>query len=669
FKAGIRRGATPLEAGISARNVTLDFAKAGTTAHALNRYIAFFNANIRGWDTMITNFKENPVRTALKVFGGITLPSILLYYANRDDERWKELPQWQKDLFWIVLTEDRIIRIPKPFELGIIFGSGPERFLEWLDERDPKLMKDMMLNIAEAGSPGWLPTAILPIIENLTNHSFFRDRPLVPPSRQQMPPELQYTRYTGETTKKVGEMLKVSPAKVENLINGWTGGLGRYATGVLDRVLKETGISPNIPEPSDTLADKPVLKAFVVRNPFGSAGKSVNEFYELLEEYGEGEKFLKEMLSLNEQKRFDDFKSKHPELLFFSDFGKDIAYSASARYLRKVARELSALRKKEDEIFKSKDFTSAEKRRLIDEIDKVRFEVARRALKLFPAEEPLVLQKVLSDADNRLGEVLGDVPPLSREKPKIYDTKKLNTEYSRDLEAVEPEDLEGKNVPGTVFSWFEKEDSEKVQVTKPNMAIYKINADPEKGDTFEDYVEQWKEIREVTDPAVSIFADMVTKYNVPAIFQGLNIEMAREGFDAKFGAGYASGTIIVGKSNDPHAFAHELAHYAHERLLSESDKGGFQESLKAFIRQPAENVPDSEWERYKQAYNMSRVKGSSAEGLTKEIGWEIYAELYAFSDGDVQKIPETFRSFFTSLIDPKAQRMTSRELQSWVEGK
>ncbi|KKN29851.1 hypothetical protein LCGC14_0839800, partial [marine sediment metagenome] len=480
FKGGTRRGAVPLEAGFSARSVSLDFAQAGTTARAVNRLIAFFNANIRGWGRMISSFKEHPTRTAFKVFVGITLPSILLYLANRDDPRWKEIPQWQKDLFWIVMTEDTIYRIPKPFELGIIFGSMPERFLEWLDNKDPEMLTEVMLNMAEAGSPGYIPTALLPIIENLANFSFFRGRSIVPASRKQMPPELQYTRWTGEFSKKVGELLNFSPAKIDNLINGWTGGLGRYATDILSGILKGTGISPDIPEPSPTQADIPVLKAFVVRNPFGSSSESVTTFYDKLEEYTQGEKFLKEMLSLGDIAKFEKFKASHPDLLFFHDFENDVAYSASARYLRKVARELSALRKKEDEIFKSKTMTSAEKRSLIDEIDKVRFEVARRALTLFPAEEPIILEKQLSEVDNKLGELIDDVPLLSLEEPDFYTTKKLSSDYSNILEAVPSGDIvDKKGVPKTVNAWYEKEQSESIQLSFVNTPIYRVDTDKE----------------------------------------------------------------------------------------------------------------------------------------------------------------------------------------------
>ncbi len=500
FKKGIARGVTPIKAGLSAREVTLDFAKAGTTAHALNRYIPFFNANIRGWDKMITSFQEHPVRTSTKVFLGITLPSLLLYLVNRDDPRWDEIPQWQKDLFWIVMTEDNIFRIPKPFELGILFGSVPERFLEWLDKRDPELLKDVLLSAVEAGSPGFIPQALLPIIENLTNFNFFLGREIVPPSRQDLPPELQYTRYTSSVSKKVGELINVSPAKIDNLIREWTGGLGRYALNILDAILEGTGISPKMVKPSPTLADIPVLKAFVVRDPFGSQNESVNRFYDKLEEYQENENALKEFLKTGDIIKFNSLKEKHPELLFFNDFDTGKGYSASARYLRRVARDLSELRKKQDLVFKSTTLSADEKREKIDEIDRLKVGVAKRALALFPADEPIIIEKQLFDASNQLGNVLDDVPLLSREKPDIYDMRKLSSDYKGTLEGVALEDLEGKKIPKTVPAWYEKEESLASLKEFPSIALIKINNDPKKGFILEDFISQWQERLLITDP-------------------------------------------------------------------------------------------------------------------------------------------------------------------------
>lgn len=394
FRLGVRRGVSPLAAGFSSREVSLDFAKMGTTARAVNTITAFFNANIRGWTRMINSFRDQPVRTSFKVFTGITLPSILLYYANRNDPRWDEIPQWQKDLFWIVMTKDNIYRIPKPFELGIIFGSIPERFLEFLDQKDPDMLLESMRNALEAGSPGFIPTAILPLIENITNYSFFRERPIVPESRKAMPPELQYGGYTSETAKLIGDWVNYSPAKIDNLMNGYTGGLGRYATNVLDAILKGTGVSSDIPEPSPTLAEAPVIKAFVVRDPYGSSSESVDKFYKRLEEYQRHEKYLKEMLKLGEQEKFEAYKAKHPEvLLFYDDQYKD-HYSASARYLRRVARQLSEIRKKQSEIYNSRTLTPEQKRQMIDDTNKLLTEICRKALE--GLESPANMQRELT---------------------------------------------------------------------------------------------------------------------------------------------------------------------------------------------------------------------------------------------------------------------------------
>ena len=34
---------------------------------------------------------------------------------NKDDERYQELPQWEKDTFWIIPGKENVYRIPKPF--------------------------------------------------------------------------------------------------------------------------------------------------------------------------------------------------------------------------------------------------------------------------------------------------------------------------------------------------------------------------------------------------------------------------------------------------------------------------------------------------------------------------------------------------------------------------
>ncbi len=126
-------------------DLTIDFAKIGTKVQALNLITAFFNARLQGYARLAQAFKEKPANTTLKTFAYITAPSIVLWYLNHDDPRYQQLPQWQKDLFWIVITPEigigdniveddndyTIYRIPKPFEPGLLFGTLPERMLDW----------------------------------------------------------------------------------------------------------------------------------------------------------------------------------------------------------------------------------------------------------------------------------------------------------------------------------------------------------------------------------------------------------------------------------------------------------------------------------------------------------------------------------------------------------
>ncbi len=169
-------------AGFESRDLTIDFRKMGSTMQGYNMISAFFNARVQGL-VKIAEAMKNPKRrktVLLKAGVYITLPSILLWYKNKDSEVYRELPQWQKDLFWIIISnegtpEQVVWRIPKPFELGWVFGSFPERILDWIYKEDAEYVKQ------SAGEFSWemikslspLPDVIRPFIEDATNENFF----------------------------------------------------------------------------------------------------------------------------------------------------------------------------------------------------------------------------------------------------------------------------------------------------------------------------------------------------------------------------------------------------------------------------------------------------------------------------------------------------------------
>ena len=302
------------------REGTVDFARHGADPFIYNwtRSTAFMNPALQGVDRMVRAFKDNPAGTSAKAIASITIPSVLLWWANKDDPRWAQIPDWKRDLTWVLFTDkwekpknmadyaahqkigltkeiDGVSYVnngytftwPKPFELGVLFGSVPERLLDAYVKDNPEAFKDFGKTLANIFSFNVTPTALLPPLQQMTNYNFFTERPLVPDFMKTILPEYQYTPYTTETTKKLGALIGsipgmktssfASPIVIDNYIRGWSGTLGTYAVELADIALRQAGIIPDPIRPAKTLADYPVIRAFMVRFPSAQA-QSIQDF-------------------------------------------------------------------------------------------------------------------------------------------------------------------------------------------------------------------------------------------------------------------------------------------------------------------------------------------------------------------------------------------------------
>lgn len=285
-----------LKGGFASREVTLDFQRIGAKTRSVNQLIAFFNANIQGQDKVIRSFKNNPLRTTAKIAAGITLPSVTLHAINRkfhddpdDPNGYSKLPRWVRDIFWNVKVGDTWWRFPKPFELGIIFGTGAERMVDFIMDKDPKAFDGILKTMGRGAAPGFLPTALTAPIEAFANRSLFTERPIIPAGRERLLPEYQYSLYTTEAAKALGKLLAqipvvgesrhISPAIMENYVRSWTGGLGTHILNLADLALRKTGVLPDPPTPATTLADIPFIKGFVVRHPTAGA-EPIQKFFD-----------------------------------------------------------------------------------------------------------------------------------------------------------------------------------------------------------------------------------------------------------------------------------------------------------------------------------------------------------------------------------------------------
>jgi Large polyvalent protein associated domain 38/ParB-like nuclease domain len=320
FNKAQSRGRSPFEGGYSAREVTLDFSRMGAQTQSVNALIAFWNAQLQGVDRAARAVKAHPFKTLLTIALSIAVPSILLWMINHDDERYKELPRWEKDYYWHIMTDNwenvtpeiaegypehytrqvgdqwqinngTIYRIPKPFELGVLFGSVPERILDALFTNVRNPYKGIMGSIGSALLPPYLPQIMAPMIEQFANKSTFFDRPIVPGYLKDVAPKYQAQPYTSKTAKALGSLISkisestsfASPLVIENYIRDWTGGLGMHIIQLTEGALRAAGVLAPKNDPESTLADLPVIKGFVSRFP-GANSASVQDFYDTYQE-------------------------------------------------------------------------------------------------------------------------------------------------------------------------------------------------------------------------------------------------------------------------------------------------------------------------------------------------------------------------------------------------
>lgn len=285
FRRARNQGLSIDQAGQLAREITLDFSRHGKKGQIVNKYVPFFNATIQGTDKFIRTFKDNPMRAILNTVIWIVLPSLGLWAINHDDDWYKELDENTKYTNWAIpLPGGTHLLIPKPQEVGILFGSGIEAVLNQMTGTDPHGMKEWARQYAEAMTPSLYPAVVRPLIEWMTNYSFWTGRNLVPASLQKAPSEMQFTSYTSELAKSLGDTwlaksIKLSPIAIDNWISGWFGSAGRFIANMLNDPISYVRGNSRPSEPAKYWYEMPVIGSFVRQN--GQNSEYVNRMYEI----------------------------------------------------------------------------------------------------------------------------------------------------------------------------------------------------------------------------------------------------------------------------------------------------------------------------------------------------------------------------------------------------
>ena len=249
----------------------------------LTAAIPFLNARMQGLDVLYrASFGKLGQKDAEAIqrsffVRGMTMAALsCMYWAlTHDDDEYKKQEQETKDNNWLVPSLG--VKIPIPFEIGVIFKVIPERImaLSFGDDTGKDFMKSMARQLSSTLAVNPIPQAALPLVEATTNYSFFTQRPIIGQGMEGIAPEYQVGPNTSAVAAQIGSALGISPMKLDHIIGGYTGTMGMYMVSALDSVMNMNDDSPNA---SKRFEQMPIIKRFAL-DP--EARGTVTSYYEL----------------------------------------------------------------------------------------------------------------------------------------------------------------------------------------------------------------------------------------------------------------------------------------------------------------------------------------------------------------------------------------------------
>jgi hypothetical protein len=374
YNSFLKQGLSEMEATLATLE-SMNFSKRGTSPSmfVLNMLVPFMNAQVQGLDVVYKAFAgKMPFNEKLKIKEklikrGAMMAGFTLAYAAlmQDDEAYKNANPDEKYANWFMYVPgiDEPVRVPIPFELGLLFKALPEAIMNTAfgDEKlkdSAKAIGNMVWNSV----PISLPAAIKPMIEVSLNKSFFTGREIESASMQDVEASERFTNRTSEIAKILGKgtgVFGLSPIKLEYLIKGYTGAFPLAVVSLSNPVLRsdEAGDTP-----TTRASEVPVIGGlFQPRDASGLISKAYNDMEDVIKAKQTYNKKIEE--GRNEDA--EDYLNEKADL---------IGMATMAGRFRQRMGELTA---QERQIRSNPDLTADKKRAELDKIRQEKIETAK----------------------------------------------------------------------------------------------------------------------------------------------------------------------------------------------------------------------------------------------------------------------------------------------------
>jgi hypothetical protein len=368
YKRAVDSGENPRHAAYLGRDVSSDFAMKGDSKALafLTDVTMFLRPALTSVDRLYRGLAHDPNKGAVAAKAGtIALMSAALYLYNKDDIRYRDLPDWERDSYWHFFVGDKHFRYPKIWEVGAM-ASAAERSVEKIMASDPQgLGKDFARILGATFSLNLMPQIIAPIYEQGANRNNFTKAPIETPGMENQEAFMRAKPTTSETLKAAGmatatlpESLQVNPVRTEALLRGYFNTWAMYGLMLSDKAFFDDK-SPTLR--TDQL---PVVRRFYSEAPPQST-RYETEFYDLL---GEAKRLHGSMRELDKIGRSDiaDQKEKEP-------------MATEAKPLERAAINLQAINQEMRKVRRGEE-SPDEKRASLDKLTVERNDLLKRAV-------------------------------------------------------------------------------------------------------------------------------------------------------------------------------------------------------------------------------------------------------------------------------------------------
>lgn len=381
-----------LEQGLSEMEATLmslesmNFNRRGVSPSVAlaSKMIPFFNAQLQSLDVLYRAFAgKMPMNERLAIQSKLlqrgsllALTAVAYTLLMQDDETYKNANPEEKygNFFVHVPGMEGALRIPVPFEVGYIFKGIPEAIINTMSserggEEAFKAFKSIALQTIPGGSSLLLPQAVKPMVENVTGYSFFSGRQIESAKEQMVEPAYRYRDNTTEIAKGIGKMFDVSPIKVENLVRGYTGGMGIAFLQAVSMAVPTTG-SPE--RAAKRLSDTPVFGGLFQPE---DAGGRLSDMYEHLKEAQQVQKTFNNLVKEGRRAEATEYLQKN------------ITLYAQSTMAGNITQQMNMLTKAEAAI-RASNMSPEEKRERLDNIRQTKIRIATTVREVFDKTKP-----------------------------------------------------------------------------------------------------------------------------------------------------------------------------------------------------------------------------------------------------------------------------------------